>query len=388
MLFVLGGVSMYVGAALAVGLFDRLAPVRGRGPAADRCGGGAAGVAPARPPRRGAGVGFARAAAFGLATGLMNLAFYEAIARLPLGTAVAVEFCGPVAVAAIASRRPRDVAAVLLAATGVALIADVRWSGAPSGVVWALAAAAMWAAYILLGARVAAAGNGLDDLAVGFGGAAVLLSPVLLFGNPGGAAALVDPVVLGLGLGVGVLSSVVPYVLDQVVLRRVGTARFAVLLALLPATATVVGLVLLAQLPGPAEALGSRRSSARSRCAPGTATRRPPAAIRLRRVIRAATTLGSPLASLWVTRCSRSSQSPTSAWRTSHTSRRALVQFVAGHGDSAVRVGDGHGRWRESPDRTSPHRAQRLRRLAWVIAEHATTNSGSRDPIVMQSRRA
>ena len=84
----------------------------------------------------------------------------------------------------------------------------------------------------------------------------MLLAPVLLLGNPGGAAALVDPVVLGLGLGVGVLSSVVPYVLDQVVLRRVGTARFAVLLALLPATATIVGLVLLAQLPGPAEAGG------------------------------------------------------------------------------------------------------------------------------------
>ena len=246
---------MYVGAALAVGLFDRLAP---SAVAVLRLIGAAAVLLAWRRPPAVAWRGrrFARAAAFGLATGLMNLAFYEAIARLPLGTAVAVEFCGPVAVAAIASRRPRDVAAVLLAATGVLLIADIRWSGAPWGVVWALAAATMWAAYILLGARVATAGNGLDDLAVGFGAAAVLLSPVLLFGNPGGAAALVDPVVLGLGLGVGVLSSVVPYVLDQVVLRRVGTARFAVLLALLPATATVVGLVLLAQLPGPAEALG------------------------------------------------------------------------------------------------------------------------------------
>jgi inner membrane transporter RhtA len=133
----------------------------------------------------------------------------------------------------------------------------------------------MWAAYILLGARVATAGNGVDDLAVGFGAAAVLLSPVLLFGNPGGAAALVDPVVLGLGLGVCVLSSVVPYVLDQVVLRRVGTARFAVLLALLPATATVVGLVMLAQLPGPAEAVGIARRRC-GRAALGTATRRPP----------------------------------------------------------------------------------------------------------------
>jgi inner membrane transporter RhtA len=246
---------MYVGAALAVGLFDRLAP---SAVAVLRLIGAAAVLLAWRRPPAVAWRGrrFARAAAFGLATGLMNLAFYEAIARLPLGTAVAVEFCGPVAVAAIASRRPRDIAAVLLAATGVLLIADVRWSAAPWGVVWALAAATMWAAYILLGARVATAGNGVDDLAVGFGAAAVLLSPVLLVGNPGGAAALVDPVVLGLGLGVGVLSSVVPYVLDQVVLRRVGTARFAVLLALLPATATVVGLVVLAQLPGPAEALG------------------------------------------------------------------------------------------------------------------------------------
>jgi inner membrane transporter RhtA len=187
----------------------------------------------------------------------MNIAFYEAIARLPLGTAVAVEFCGPVAVAAVASRRPRDVAAVVLAAVGVALIADVRWSGSPSGVLWALAAAALWAAYILLGKRVAGAGNGLDDMAVGFAVAAVALSPLLLL--PSGAtglAALADPVVLLLAVGVGVLSSVVPYVLDQLVLRRVGQARFAVLLALLPATATIVGLIALRQVPSPLEAVG------------------------------------------------------------------------------------------------------------------------------------
>lgn len=254
-LFVVGALSMYVGAALAVGLFDRLAP---SAVAVLRLIGAAAVLLAWRRPPAAAWRGrrLVRATAFGLATGLMNLAFYEAIARLPLGTAVAIEFCGPVAVAAVASRRPRDVGAVLLAAVGVLLIADVRWSGAPWGVVWALAAASMWAAYILLGARVATVGNGIDDMAVGFGAAAVLLSPALLIGNPGGVATLVDPVVLGLGAGLGVLSSVVPYVLDQVVLRRVGTARFAVLLALLPATATIVGLVLLAQLPGPAEAVG------------------------------------------------------------------------------------------------------------------------------------
>ncbi len=253
-LFVLGALSMYVGAALAVGLFDRLAP---SAVAVLRLLGAAMVLLAWRRPPVTAwrGVRLVRATAFGLATGLMNLAFYEAIARLPLGTAVAVEFCGPVAVAAVASRRARDVAAVVLAALGVLLIADVRWSASPLGLVWALAAAAMWAAYILLGSRVARVGNGIDDLAVGFAAAAVLLSPVLLLGAAGGAALFTVPVLV-LGLGVGVLSSVVPYVLDQVVLRRVGPARFAVLLALLPATATVVGFVVLAQVPGAAEALG------------------------------------------------------------------------------------------------------------------------------------
>ena len=256
MLFVIGAVSMYAGAALAVGLFSLLAPAA---VAVLRMLGAAAVLLAWRRPPAAAwrGARLLRAAAFGLATAGMNIAFYEAIARLPLGTAVAVEFCGPVAVAAMASRRPRDVAAVVLAAVGVALIADVRWSGSPSGVLWALAAAALWAAYIVLGKRVAGAGNGLDDMAVGFAVAAVALSPLLLLPGGGtGLAALADPVVPVLAVGVGVLSSVVPYVLDQVVLRRVGQARFAVLLALLPATATVVGLIALRQVPSPLEGVG------------------------------------------------------------------------------------------------------------------------------------
>lgn len=258
MLFVIGAVSMYAGAAVAVGLFSLLAPAA---VAVLRMLGAAAVLLAWRRPAAAAwrGPRLVRAAAFGLATAGMNIAFYEAIARLPLGTAVAVEFCGPVAVAAVASRRPRDVAAVVLAAVGVALIADVRWSGSPSGVLWALAAAALWAAYIVLGKRVAGAGNGLDDMAVGFAVAAVVLSPLLLLGGGSGRvglAALADPLVLLLAVGVGVLSSVVPYVLDQIVLRRVGQARFAVLLALLPATATVVGLIALGQVPSPLEAVG------------------------------------------------------------------------------------------------------------------------------------
>ncbi|WP_181781345.1 EamA family transporter [Pseudonocardia pini] len=246
---------MYVGAALAVGLFDRLSPAA---VAVLRIlGAGALLLLVVRPGK----VAWShrrlrRSLPFGVATALMNAAFYEAIARLPLGTAVALEFCGPVVVAAALSRRPRDVGAVLLAAGGVALIADVRWSGSPSGVLWALAAAALWAAYIVLGKRVASAGDGVEDMAVGFTVAAVLCSPVLFLGGSAGLAPLGDPTVLLLAVGVGVLSSVIPYGLDQVVLRRVGQARFAVLLALLPATATVIGLVLLGQLPGPAEAVG------------------------------------------------------------------------------------------------------------------------------------
>lgn len=246
---------MYVGAALAVGLFDQLSA---SAVAVLRLLGAAAVLLAWRRPGRAAwrGPALRGAVAFGLATGVMNVAFYEAIARLPLGTAVAIEFCGPVAVAAVASRRARDVAAVVLAALGVGLIADVRWSGSPAGVLWALGAAAMWAAYILLARRVARSGAGLDGMAVGFTVAAVLLSPVLLASAWGAPAVLLDPDVLLLGLGVGVLSSVVPYVLDQVVLRRVGQARFAVLLALLPATATVVGLLALSQVPGVLEAVG------------------------------------------------------------------------------------------------------------------------------------
>lgn len=246
---------MYVGAALAVGLFDRLSPSV---VALLRLVGATIVLILWRRPGRAAwrGPRLARAAVFGLATALMNVAFYEAIARLPLGTAVAIEFCGPIAVAALASRRPRDVAAVLLAAAGVLLIADVRWSGSPSGVLWALGAAALWAVYIVLSKSVASAGNGIDDMAAGFAVASVVLLPLLLLDGSAGLAALGDPTVLLLGVGLGVASSVVPYVLDQIVLRRVGRARFAVLLALLPATATVVGLIALRQLPDLFEAIG------------------------------------------------------------------------------------------------------------------------------------
>jgi inner membrane transporter RhtA len=243
---------MYAGAAIAVGLFGHATPA---GVAWLRCLGAAAVLLAWRRPPRAAWRGrrLLLAIVFGVVTAGMNVLFYEAIARLPLGTAVAMEFAGPVVVAALGSRTLRDVLAILLVATGVVAIADVRLEGSFWGVVFALAAAAAWAGYILLGKRVAVDGDGIDSLAIGFAAGTLVLSP-LAFGT---GEVWSSPRLLLLGIGVGVLSTVVPYALDQVVLRRVGQARFAVLLALLPVTAGVMGFVLLGQVPSLPEALGT-----------------------------------------------------------------------------------------------------------------------------------
>ncbi|MET0474449.1 MAG: EamA family transporter [Mycobacterium sp.] len=254
--FVVGAVSQYVGAAVGVYLFRTTDPAA---VAWLRCAAAAVALLAWRRPwrvrwsRRGIVV----AGGFGLVTVAMNVAFFEAISRIPLGTAVAIEFLGPVAVAVLGSRRARDLAAVGLVAAGVALVAGVQLGADPAGVGFALVAAALWAGYILLGKRVADAGAGLDSLAVGMTVAAVLLAAPLLAGQLlNDASVFADPRTWLLGTAVGVLSTAVPYALDQVVLTRIGRARFALLLALLPATAAVVGAVALAQRPTAAEALG------------------------------------------------------------------------------------------------------------------------------------
>jgi inner membrane transporter RhtA len=251
LLFVAGGCSMYLGAALAVGLFQVLSPA---GVAWLRMLVAALVLLAWRRPDRAAWHGrrLIIAGSFGLVTGLMNVAFYEAIARLPLGTAVAVEFCGPIVVAALGLRRPRDVAALVLAATGVTLIADVRLAGSRTGLLLALLAALMWAGYVVLGKWVARGGSGLDDMTVGFVLAAGLLSPLAV----GTAPAWGSLNLLVSAAGVGLLSTVLPYALDQIVLRRIDHSQFAVLLALLPAAASVVGFLVLRQLPHPLEAAG------------------------------------------------------------------------------------------------------------------------------------
>lgn len=254
-LMVVGATSMYLGAAVAVGLFDVMSPAA---VAWLRIAGAALVLLLwVRPPR--AAWRWERlrlAACFGLITAGMNIAFYEALARLPLGTTVALEFLGPIVVAAMGSATRRDVAALVLAAVGVVLIADVRWSGTAIGVVLALTAAACWAGYIVLGKRVAARGAGVEDLATGFAVAALLTAPLAWWVADAVRAGAALPTVLAQGLLLGIASTAVPYALDQIVLRRVGQARFAILLALLPVTASVIGLLALGQVPRLLEAAG------------------------------------------------------------------------------------------------------------------------------------
>jgi inner membrane transporter RhtA len=253
-LFVLGAISQYVGAALAVLLF---ASVPAAGVAWLRVVAAAAVLVAWRRPwqTRWSARRLALVSAFGLALALMNLCFYLAIDRLPLGTAVAIEFCGPIAVAALGSRTRRDIAALVVAAVGVLALADVHVAGSPGGLALAAAAGALWAGYIVLGHRLARDGaiRPQDGLALGMAIGALGLAPVLV---SSAVPALVSPPLLGACLLVGVASSVVPYALEQVAMRRVSRARFALLLALLPATAAVVGAVVLGQVPRPVEAAG------------------------------------------------------------------------------------------------------------------------------------
>lgn len=260
-MFIVGAISQYVGASLGVGLFEQLSPaavawLRGAGA-------GLIVVAVLRPRRDGWSQERLRSAAlFGTVTLLMNIAFYESIAHIDLGTAVAIEFLGPIAVAVAGSRRAVDLFAAAAALVGVVCVAGVNIGGVSGfdgalGVGCAVIAAALWAGYIVLGKRVADAGGGIEGLGVGLAAGAVLLAvPALGFDAATRPEAFLGWEVWVLGLGLGLLSSVIPYALDQVVLARVGRSRFALLLALLPVTATGVGAVMLGQRLGWLEAVG------------------------------------------------------------------------------------------------------------------------------------
>lgn len=191
---------------------------------------------------------------FGIALGGMNLCFYEAIDRIPLGTAVTLEFVGPLTVALITSRRRIDWIWAGLAAAGILLLTGGIGGGDidPVGVVLALCAGAFWGSYILLGKRMGRAFNGGKGLAVAMAISAILTAP---FGIAGGGTSLIEPEVLLIGLIVGVLSSALPFTLELEAMRRMPSSVFGVMMSLEPAVAATVGLVLLGQVMVPLEVL-------------------------------------------------------------------------------------------------------------------------------------
>lgn len=193
--------------------------------------------------------------ALGAVLGVMNACFYVAISKLPLSTVGAIEFLGPIALAALGARTRRNLLALAFAVGGVYLLTRVRLGGEPVGYAFAFANCLLFVLYIMLAHRIAQRGasGGIDGL-----GAAMLIALIVVMpiGLTGASVAFANPLLLGAGIGVGICSSVIPYVTDQLAMARLSQATYALLLALLPATATVIGVVVLAQLPGPAELAG------------------------------------------------------------------------------------------------------------------------------------
>jgi len=273
---VLGGiVSVQLGAAVAVTVFDRIGP---GGAVALRLVGAALilGLA-VRPRLRGrTRRDLAVVVAFGLTLAGMNYSFYEALVRLPLGAAVTIEFLGPLTLAVVLSRRVVEVLWVLLAAGGILLLGRGELSGLnPVGVVLAMTAGALWAAYILLSGATGRRWAGLDGLAAA---SVVAGLAVLPLGLLGGGSALLDRDILLVGLAVALLSSVVPYGFELVALRRLSTRAFGVLLSLEPAAAALAGLLVLGQVLAVPQVVGITLVAAASAGAALGARRPAPAA--------------------------------------------------------------------------------------------------------------
>jgi inner membrane transporter RhtA len=252
--FVGSAIFHYLGPAFAVLLFARVAPL---GVAWLRIASAAVVFAAWRRPwwvlARGSGRGLVLT--FGCVLAVMNACFYVAIDRLPLGTVAAIEFLPVIGLAALGARTARNAIALVLAVAGVYALTDVRLEAEPLGVAFAFANAALFALYIVLAHRVSrsAFASGIDGLAAAMLVATVAITPI---GGASAANALLDPVAVGAGFGVGVASSVIPYVFDQLAMARLSRATYSLMVSLLPATATVVGIVVLAQLPSWVETLG------------------------------------------------------------------------------------------------------------------------------------
>ena len=191
----------------------------------------------------------------GVCLAVMNTSFYLALDRLPMSLVAGIEFVGTIGVALYGLRTARNLAALGLAVLGVFLLINVRWSSDPIGLFWAFLNGALFVGYIVLGHKVSEAGasGGVERLGAAMAIAFLFIMPV---GFAEALRALTNPMLILAGVGVGVCSSVIPYVCDQLAMSRLPRASFALMLALLPATATLVGIVVLAQIPGFRDTLG------------------------------------------------------------------------------------------------------------------------------------
>jgi inner membrane transporter RhtA len=192
---------------------------------------------------------------WGAVLAVMNACFYLAIDRLALGTVAAVEFLPVIALAALGARTARNVGALLLAVGGVYLLTDVQFVAEPLGIAFAFANAALFSAYIVLAHRASRyeGMSGIDGLGASMLIAAVVITPL---GGWEALPAFADPLALAAGVGVGLSSSVIPYVTDQLAMRRLARPTYALMVSLLPATATVIGILVLTQIPSAAELAG------------------------------------------------------------------------------------------------------------------------------------
>jgi inner membrane transporter RhtA len=208
---------------------------------------------PWRSPAMLRGVQLAEVVVLGVVLAAMNTLFYLAIARLPLATVGAIEFLGVIILAACGMRTPRNAVALVLAIMGVAAITNVRFGGDPLGFVFAFANCVLFVVYIVIAHRIANHGSRIDGLAAAMCIAAIVVTP-LAFADA--RAAFTQPVLLLAGVGVGLCSSFIPYITDQLAMARLPRATFALMLSSLPVIALVIGAIVLRQVPTIADILG------------------------------------------------------------------------------------------------------------------------------------
>lgn len=272
---VLGGIaSVQAGAAIAKGLFDEVTPTTmvwlRLATSAILL------TLIARPRLRGrTRQDWLVSVGFGVTLGAMNWAIYQSFARIPLGLAVTIEFLGPLTVALVGSRRPRDLIWVILAGIGVAALGAEPADLTVAGVAFALAAAALWAGYILLSAETGRRWPGLSGLSVASLVSAVGLTPYAVASS---GADLLDIRILLLGAAIGVLSSVIPYSLEMMALRTMKPSVFGILMSLEPAAAALAAMLLLQEYLSPLQwlavgcvvgaSVGATRSQGRAEPAP------------------------------------------------------------------------------------------------------------------------